>query len=138
MKYLRRSTNGAAGNVFGTTIKYLLGAADIGLGTTIKYLRRTASGAAGYGLGTRIKYLHGAAGSGLGTTIKYLKNQNARAGNNWAKTHTGERFSVRLCVNPELARCVHLLTTMFFRVTLGASLFRVPQRGGYCLLSDPS
>jgi hypothetical protein len=30
----------------GTAIKYLLGAADIGLGTTIKYLRRTASGAA--------------------------------------------------------------------------------------------
>jgi hypothetical protein len=27
------------------------------------------------------------AGNGLGTTIKYLVNQNASAGNNWAKAH---------------------------------------------------
>jgi hypothetical protein len=42
------------------------------LGTTIKYLRRTTSGAAG---------------NGLGTLNKYLVNQNAGAGNNWAKAH---------------------------------------------------
>jgi hypothetical protein len=34
----------------GTAIKYLRGAAGIGLGTTIKYLRRTTSGAADNGL----------------------------------------------------------------------------------------
>jgi hypothetical protein len=28
-----------------------------------------------------------AANDGLGTTIKYLVNQNAGAGNNWAKAH---------------------------------------------------
>jgi hypothetical protein len=54
------------------TIKYLRGAAVIGLGTTINYLRRTTSAAAG---------------SGLGTTVKYLVNQHAGAGNNWAKAH---------------------------------------------------
>jgi hypothetical protein len=47
MKYLRRSTSGAAGNGLGTTAKYLRGAAGSGLGTTLNYLRRTASGAAG-------------------------------------------------------------------------------------------
>jgi hypothetical protein len=48
-------------------MKYLRGAAGIGMGTTIKYLRCTASAAAG---------------SGLGTTIKYLVNQNVGASNN--------------------------------------------------------
>ena len=67
---LRRTTSGAAGNGFCTTAKYLRGAADIGLGTTISYLRRTTSAAAG---------------NGLGTTIEYFVNQNAGAGNNWAK-----------------------------------------------------
>jgi hypothetical protein len=42
------------------------------LGTTIKYQRRLTSAAAG---------------NGLGTTIKNLVNQNAGAGNNWAKAH---------------------------------------------------
>jgi hypothetical protein len=42
------------------------------LGTTIKHLRRTTSAAAG---------------NGLGTSNKYLVNQNAGAGNNWAKAH---------------------------------------------------
>ena len=51
---LRRTTSGAAGNGFCTTAKYLRGAADIGLGTTISYLRRTTSAAAGNGLGTAI------------------------------------------------------------------------------------
>jgi hypothetical protein len=72
IKFLRRSTSGAAGNGFWTTTKYLRGAASIGLGTTANYLRRTASAAAG---------------NGLGTTIKYLVNRNAGAGNNWAKAH---------------------------------------------------
>jgi hypothetical protein len=98
----------------GTTAKYLRGAAGIGLGTTIKYLRRSTSGAAGNGLCTTIKYLRGAAGvdlgttikhlrratsaaagSGLGATIKYLVNQNAGAGNKWAKAHytkAGHKF----------------------------------------------
>jgi hypothetical protein len=53
-------------------MKYLRGAASIGLGNMIKYLRRTTSAAAN---------------NGLGTTIKYLVNQNAGAGNNWAKAH---------------------------------------------------
>ena len=84
-------------------IKYLRGAAGIGLGTTIKYLRRSTSGVAGSGLCTTIKYLrvaaysglgtmikylrrttNAAAGNGFGNTIKYLVNQNAGAGNNWA------------------------------------------------------
>jgi 5'-3' exonuclease len=88
----------------GSTIKYLRGAAGIGLGTRIKYLRRSTSGAAGSGMCTTIKYVRGAAGigmgttikylrrttsaaanNGLGTTIKYLVNQNADAGSNWAK-----------------------------------------------------
>jgi hypothetical protein len=55
-----------------TTAKYLRSAAGIGLGTTTKYLRRTTSAAVGYG---------------LGTTSKYLVNQNAGAGNDWAKAH---------------------------------------------------
>jgi hypothetical protein len=67
IKYLRHSTSGATGKSLCTTIKYLSGAAGIGLGTTIKYLRRTTSAAEG---------------SGLGTTIKYLVNHNAGAGNN--------------------------------------------------------
>jgi hypothetical protein len=62
--YMQRATSGAAGNGLCTTIKYMrgaagigLGAAGIGLGTTIKYLRRTTSAAANNGLSTTIKYL---------------------------------------------------------------------------------
>ena len=69
---MRRSTSGAAGTGLCTTTKYLCGAEGIGLGTMAKYLRRTTSAAAN---------------NGLGTTIKYLVNQNADAGNNWAKAH---------------------------------------------------
>ena len=58
----------------GATIKHLLGAAGIGLGTMMKYLRRITSGAAGNGLGTTIKYLRGAAGICLGTTTKSLRH----------------------------------------------------------------
>jgi hypothetical protein len=50
---LRCTTNGAAGDGQGNTIKYLRAAANIGLGQTIKYLRD----ATGIGLGTTIKYL---------------------------------------------------------------------------------
>jgi hypothetical protein len=53
------------GSNLGTTIKYLRkttsGAAGIGLGTTIKYPRRTTGAAAGSGLGTTLSYLRGAA-----------------------------------------------------------------------------
>jgi hypothetical protein len=48
------------------------GAAGIGLGTTIKYLQRNT---------------RAAAGNGLETTTKYFVNQNAGAGDNWAKAH---------------------------------------------------
>jgi hypothetical protein len=64
----------------GTTIKYLRGAACIGLDTTTKYLQRTTSAATG---------------SGLGTKIKYTVNKNAGGGNNWAKarnTKAGHEF----------------------------------------------
>jgi hypothetical protein len=49
------------------------------MGTKIKYLRRTTSAAAN---------------SGLGTTIKYLVNQNASAGNNWAKAHIHKSWAL--------------------------------------------
>jgi hypothetical protein len=49
IKYLRRTTSGAAGIGLGITIMYLRGAAGIGLGTTISYLRRATSAAAGNG-----------------------------------------------------------------------------------------
>jgi hypothetical protein len=55
------------GNDLGTTIKYLRkttsGAAGIGLGSTIKYPRCTTGAAAGNGLGTTFKYLRSAAGN---------------------------------------------------------------------------
>jgi hypothetical protein len=60
------------GQRLGTAIKFLRAAAGIGLCTTIKYLRRNTSAAAN---------------SSLGTAVKYLVNQNAGAGNNWAKAH---------------------------------------------------
>jgi hypothetical protein len=87
IEYLRCTTSGAAGNVLGTTIKFLHATAGIGLHTMIKFLRAAAS----MGLGTTAKYLwrsrSGAAGNCLCTTAKYLVNQNAGAGNNWAKAH---------------------------------------------------
>jgi hypothetical protein len=56
------------GNGLGTTIKYLRkttsGAAGIGLGTTIKYPRCTTGAAAGSGLETTLNYLRGATGNG--------------------------------------------------------------------------
>jgi hypothetical protein len=112
----------------GTTFKYLRGAAGIGLGTTIKELRRSAScvagnglrtttnlrGAAGIGLGAMIKYLRpttsAAANNGRGTTTKYLVNQNAGAGNNWAKAHVHEYWA------PELE--IELVQTQITQMTV--------------------
>jgi hypothetical protein len=54
---MQRTTSGTASNGLYTTIKCMLGAAGIGLGTTIKLLRRTTSGTAGNGLGATMKYL---------------------------------------------------------------------------------
>jgi hypothetical protein len=48
--YMQRTASGAAGIGLYTTIKYMRGAAGIGL-------RRTTSGAAGNGLGATMKYL---------------------------------------------------------------------------------
>jgi hypothetical protein len=53
--YLQRSTSGAASNGLRTTLKFLRGAAAIGLGTTAIYLRRATSAAAGSGRGTTAK-----------------------------------------------------------------------------------
>jgi hypothetical protein len=72
IKYLRRTSSGAAGNGLGTTMKYLQrkrnGATGSGLGATIKYLQQTT---AGNRLAAMIKYLDGAAGVGQDTKIKY-------------------------------------------------------------------
>jgi hypothetical protein len=48
---MQRTTSGAAGNGLRATIKYMRGAAGIGLSTMTKHLRRTTSCAAGNGLG---------------------------------------------------------------------------------------
>ena len=106
--YMQRTTSGTAGNGLYITIKYMRGAAGIDLGTTIKHLRRTTSGAAGNGLGTMMKYLRrttsAAANNDLRTTITPPCSAAAFEVN--SEPHTGARPSVRLCVGPELARCV--------------------------------
>jgi hypothetical protein len=106
---MQRTTSGAAGIGLNTTIKYMRRAAGIGLGTKIKYLRRTASGTAGNGLGTMIKYLRRTASADaaniLSTTISLLCSGTAFVVN--TELHTWARPSVRLCVGPDLARCVH-------------------------------
>jgi hypothetical protein len=79
------------------------------MGTTIKHLRRATSGAAGNGLGATMKYLRrttsAAANNGMSTTITPLYSAAPFEVN--SEPHTGARPSVRLCVGPELARCVH-------------------------------
>ena len=114
--YMQRTTSGAAGYGLYTTIKYMRGAAGIGLGTTIKHLRRTTSGAAGNGLGATMKYLRrttsAAANNGLSTTIIPPCSVAAFVVN--SELHTGARPSVRLCVGPELARCVHMLLSLCY------------------------
>jgi hypothetical protein len=106
---MQRATSGAAGNGLCSTIKYMRGAAGIGLGTTIKHLRSTTSGAAGSSLGAIIKYLRrttsAAANNGLSTTITPPCSVAAFVVN--SDSHTGARPSVRLCVGPELSRCVY-------------------------------
>ena len=108
--FMQRTTSGAAGNGLFTTSKYVRGAAGIGLGTTIKHLRRTTSGTAGNGLGATIKYLRrttsAAANNGLSTTI--IPPSSAASFEVKSEPHTGARRSVRLCVGPVLARCVHI------------------------------
>ena len=94
--YMQRTTSGAAG---------------IGMGTTIKHLRRTTSGAAGNGLGETMKYLRrttsAAANKDLRTTINPPCSAASFEVN--SEPHTGASPSVRLCVGPELARCIHQL-----------------------------
>jgi hypothetical protein len=107
--YMQRTTSGAAGNGLYTTMKYMRGASGIGMGTTIKHLRRPTSGAAGNGLGATMKYLRrttsAAANNGLSTTI--ISPCSAASLEVNSEPHTGARPSVRSCVGPELARCVH-------------------------------
>jgi hypothetical protein len=121
--YMQRTTSGAAGNGLYTTIKYMRGASGIGMGTTIKHLRRTTSGAAGNGLGATMKYLRrttsAAANNCMSTTI--IPPCSAAFFEVNSEPHTGARPSVRLCMGPELTRCVHLkyrlaLYTMHLKV----------------------
>jgi hypothetical protein len=99
----------AAGNGLYNTIKYMRGASGIGMATTIIHLRCTTSGAAGNGLGATMKYLRrttsAAANNGLSTTI--ILPCSAATFKVNSEPYTGARPSVRLCVGPELARCVH-------------------------------
>jgi hypothetical protein len=116
--YMQRTTSGAAGNGLHTTIKYMCGAAGIGMGNEIKHLRRTTSGAAGNGLGATMKYLRrttsAAANNGMSTTI--ISSRSAAYFEVNSEPHTGARPSVRLCVGPELSRCVHIFTTDTLRM----------------------
>jgi hypothetical protein len=106
--YMQRITSGAAGNGLHTTIKYMRGASGIGMGT-IKHLRRKMSGAAGNGLGATMKYLRrttsAAANNCISTTT--IPPYSAASFEVNSEPHTGARPSVRLCVGPEFARCVH-------------------------------
>jgi hypothetical protein len=107
--HMQRTTSGAAGNGLYTTIKYMRGASGIGMSTTINHLRRTTSGAARVGLGATKKYLRrttcAAANNGLSTTI--IPPCSAASFEVNSEPHIGARPSVRLCVGPELSRCVH-------------------------------
>jgi hypothetical protein len=107
--YMQRTTSGAAGNGLYTTIKYMRCTSGIGMGTTTKHLRRTTSGAAGNGLGASMKYLRrrtsAAANKAMSITIIPLCSAASFEVN--SEPHTEARPSVRLCVGPELARCVH-------------------------------
>ena len=107
---MQRTTSGAAGNGLYTTIKYMRGASGIGMGTTIIHLRCATSGAAGNGLGATMKYLRrttsAAAKNGMSTTI--IPPCSAVSFEVNSEPHIEARPSVRLCVGPELARCVWL------------------------------
>jgi hypothetical protein len=127
--YMQRTTSGAAGNGLYTTIKFMHGAGGIGLGTTIKHLRRTTSGTAENGLGATMKYLRrttsAAANNVLSTTIispcsAASFEEELRAPHRGTSlgpfvcvaracslcSYIAEGY-FRLCVGPELARCVH-------------------------------
>jgi hypothetical protein len=99
-----------------TTIKYMRVASGIVMGTTIKHLRCTTSGAAGNGLDATMKYLRrttsAAANNGMSTTI--IPPCSAASFEVNSEPNTGARPSVRLCVGPELARCVHYFGVSFF------------------------
>jgi hypothetical protein len=71
--YMQRTTSGSAGNGLYISIKYMRGAAGIGLGTTIKYLRRTTSGAAGNGLDVKSPSLR------RGYTMRFQKSHPVEA-----------------------------------------------------------
>jgi hypothetical protein len=106
--YMQRTTSGAAGNGLYTTTKYMRGASGIGMGTKIKYLRRTTSGAAGNGLGAMMnlrRTTSAAANNGMSITTTPFCSAASFEVN--SEPHTGARLSARLCVGPELARCVH-------------------------------
>jgi hypothetical protein len=87
-RYLRCTTSGAAGNGLGATIKYLRGAAGIGLDITSECLRCATSAAAN---------------NCLGTTIRYLANQNTGAGHNWAKANVYISVA-RIQINPPVVK----------------------------------
>jgi hypothetical protein len=107
--YMQRTTSGAASNGLYTIIQYMRGASGIGMGTTIKHLRCTTSGAAGNGLGATMKYLRrttsAAANNSMSTTI--IPPCSAASFEVNSEPQIGARPSVRLCVGPELSRCVH-------------------------------
>jgi hypothetical protein len=115
--YMQRTTSGAAGNGLYTTVKYMRGASGIGMGTTIIHLRCATSGAAGNGLGATMKYLRrttsAAANDGMSTTIISPCSAASFVVN--LEPHTGARPSVRLCVGPELSRCVHSIRAKIFK-----------------------
>jgi hypothetical protein len=106
---MQRTTSGAAGNALYTTIKYMSGVTGTNQGNSIKYLQRTTSATANNGLGATIEYLRrtmsAAANNGLSAT--YTPPCSAASFEVNSEPYTGARPSVRLCVGPELARCVH-------------------------------
>jgi hypothetical protein len=107
--YMQRTTSGAEFNGLHTTIKYMRGAAGIGLGTTIKHLRRATSGAADNGLGAAMKYLRRTTSATANNDLSTAPIPSCSVASFVVNSepHTGARPSARLCVGPELARCVH-------------------------------
>jgi hypothetical protein len=80
------------------------------MGTFIKHLRYTTSSAAGNGLGATMKLLRrttsAAANNGMSTAI--IPPCRVAFFEVNSEPRTGARLSVRLCVGPKLARCVHM------------------------------
>jgi hypothetical protein len=115
--YMQRTTSGAAGSSLYATIKYMRRASGIGMDTAIKHLRRTTSGAAGNGWSATMKNLRrttsAAANNGLSTTATLPRTAASFEVN--SEPHTEARPSVRLCVGPELVRCVNKYLYHWFR-----------------------